>query len=89
MTEWTDALFLFGELCLIVLCGYYAHEGIMRLWKPKVRVPTREWRDLVETTAKRCRLAASLNMDMKFNPDGSEALASLLEKMADELDARS
>lgn len=89
MTQFTDALFLFGELALIVLCGYYAHEGIMRLWKSKVRVPTREWRDLVETTAKRCRLAASLEMDMKFNPDGAEALALLLERMADELDRRS
>lgn len=84
-----DALFIFGEIALITLCGYYGYEGIMRLWKPKLRVPSREWRDMVEPVVKKCRLAGQLDLSTCFHKDGSEALAALLEKMANELDRRS
>jgi hypothetical protein len=41
-----------------------------------------EWRDLVEPTVRKCRLAAKFNMNTTFRPDGSLALATLLEQMA-------
>lgn len=85
----TDALFIFGEIALISLCGYYAHEGILRLWKPRLRVPSKEWREMVEPIVKKCRLAVTLDLNTSFNPDGSKALAAMLEAMADELDRRS
>ena len=84
-----DAFFIFGEIALISLCGYYAIEGIQRLWKPKLRVPCQEWRNMVEPIVKKCRLASKLDMSTCFHKDGSEALAGLLERMADELDRRS
>ena len=84
-----DALLFFGELSLIVLCGYYADEIAQRLWRPKMRVPCQEWRDMVEPVVKKCRLAETLEMNTTFNPDGSKALAALLERMAAELDHRS
>jgi hypothetical protein len=61
----------------------------MRLWKPKLRVPSKEWRDLVEPTVRKCKLAGNLGMSACFHRDGAEALAMLLERMADELDRRS
>lgn len=42
--------------------------------------------DMVEPFVKRCRLSASLDLNSTFTPDGSEALASLLEQMAARLD---
>jgi len=84
-----DGLLIFGELSLIVLGGCYAVDFIERRWKPKLRVPTQEWRDMVEPIIKKCRLAESLDMNTSFNPDGSKALAAVLERMADELDRRS
>lgn len=84
-----EAIEAFGYLSLIVLCGYYAEDIGDRLWRKKTRVPCQEWRDMVEPLVKKCRLAADLKMDTKFNTDGSKALAGLLEKMATELDHRS
>ncbi len=37
---------------------------------------------MVRPIVRRCRLAASLNLDTKFNSDGSRALAAVLEDMA-------
>lgn len=84
-----DALWIFGEVALIVVCGYYADEIAQRLWKPKVRVPCQEWRNLVDPIVKKCRLSATFNGITRFDPEGSSALADLLEKMARELDHRS
>lgn len=84
-----DALLFFGELSLIVLCGYYAEEIAQRLWRPKPRVPCQEWRDMVEPIVKKCRLSATFNGSTRFDTDGSSALAALLERMATELDRRS
>jgi len=84
-----DALYFFGELSLIVLCGYYADEIAQRLWRPKPRVPCQEWRNMVEPIVKKCRLSATFNGSTRFDTEGSKALASLLEKMATELDHRS
>ena len=84
----TDALLFFGELALIALCGYYADEFAQRLWKPKARVPCQEWRKMVEPVVKKCRLSATFNGSTMFDTEGSSALASLLEKMATELDRR-
>jgi hypothetical protein len=83
-----DALLFFGELSLIVLCGYYADEIAQRLWRPRTCVPCQEWREMVEPIVKKCRLAETLEMNTTFNPDGSKALAALLERMAAELDRR-
>lgn len=44
------------------------------------------WKDCVALTIRRCRMAASLNLDTVFNPDGAEALALVLERMASLLD---
>lgn len=84
-----DALLFFGELCLIVLCGCYADEIAQRLWRPKPRVPCQEWRDMVEPIVKKCRLSATFQGSTRFDTEGSSALASLLERMATELDRRS
>lgn len=84
-----DWLLIFGEISLIVLIGYYACEVIQRLSEPKVKVPSKEWREMVEPIVKKCRLADTLEMNTTFNSDGSKALAGLLERMADELDRRS
>jgi hypothetical protein len=84
-----DAVWTFCYLALVVLCGYYAEEIGQRLWKPKVRTPSREWRALVEPVVSKCRLAEVLEMNTTFNTDGSKALAVLLERLADELDRRS
>jgi hypothetical protein len=83
-----DAIMLFGYLGLIVACVLFAGR-VEDLWKPRIRVPCQEWRTMVEPIVKKCRLAGSLEMDTKFNADGSQALAALLEKMATELDHRS
>jgi hypothetical protein len=83
-----DALLFFGELSLIVLCGYYADEIAQRLWKPKSHVPCHEWREMVEPIVKKCRLSATFNGSTRFDTEGSSALASLLERMATELDRR-
>lgn len=84
-----DGLFIFGELALIVICGLYAVEIIERLWKPKIGVPSQEWRDMVDPIVKKCRLSATFGGNTQFNSDGSNALADLLDKMARELDRRS
>jgi hypothetical protein len=46
-----------------------------------------EWQDLVGPTVRKCRLAAAFNMNTTFKPDGSLALAALLEQMATVIDA--
>lgn len=84
-----DAMLLFGELALITLCGYYADEIAQRLWKPTPRVPCQEWRNMVAPIVKKCRLSATFNGSTSFNAEGSDALASLLDRMATELDQRS
>lgn len=85
----TDALLFFGYLALVALCGYYGAEIGHRLWKPKVGVPCDEWRKMVEPVVKKCRLAATFNGSACFNGEGADSLASLLERMATELDRRS
>lgn len=48
-----------------------------------------EWSDMVKPIVKKVRLSVTLDMNTTFSPDGSQALADLLEKMAAELDLRS
>lgn len=85
----SDALYVFCEIAMISVCGCFAYEGILRLSKPKVRVPSKEWREMIDPVVKKCRLAVTLDLNTSFNPDGSRALATMLEAMADELDRRS
>jgi len=84
----TDAMLIVGELALIVVLGLYADKIAQTMWKPKPRVPCQEWRDMVEPIVKKCRLSATFHGSMRFNAEGSEALANLLERMATELDDR-
>lgn len=44
------------------------------------------WKDLVRSTTRRCRLAAALDMNTVFTPEGALALASLLDQMAKLID---
>ena len=44
------------------------------------------WIELVNPIVRRCRLAASLNLETKFGSDGSRALAAVLEDMATIID---
>ena len=44
------------------------------------------WKELVQPIVRKCRLAATLNMDTKCNATGSLALAKVLEDMADLID---
>lgn len=44
------------------------------------------WTEMVMPIVRRCRLAATLGLDTKFNADGSRALAAVLEDMATLID---
>jgi hypothetical protein len=44
------------------------------------------WKQLVQPIVRKCRLAATLNMETRFNADGSLALAKVLEDMANLID---
>lgn len=48
--------------------------------------PTREWSALVAPMVERCELAAKLQMNATWNPDGAQALGDLLKRMATTLD---
>ncbi len=84
-----NVLLFLGYLALVALCGYYGPEIASRLWKPKPHVPCQEWREMVEPIVKKCKLAATFNGSTSFDAEGSSSLASLLERMATELDRRS
>lgn len=46
----------------------------------------RQWSELVAPMIARCDLAAKLDMNASWNPDGARALAELLRRMATTLD---
>lgn len=52
----------------------------------EITVETGEWKKLVDPIVRKCKLAASLNMEAKFNTVGAKALAELLVQMAAILD---
>jgi hypothetical protein len=44
------------------------------------------WAELVKPIVRKCRLAAMLKMETRFNADGAAALAKVIEDMANIID---
>lgn len=82
-----DLLLFLASITLIMLVGRFSEEIAQCLWKPKV--PSREWTKQTEYLVKKCRLASTFGGSVTLDHDASGALASLLERMAGELDRRS
>jgi hypothetical protein len=47
---------------------------------------TDTWKEVVESTVKKCELAATLHQELHFNDRGAEALGKMIKKMAERLD---